>query len=168
MFNIGDLIIYSEQGICHIDEICEKTFMGVTRKYYVLHPIDNCRLEISIPVDSDKVMMLELIQREEAEEIIESFKLPGLDWIEINTFRMQTYSGIVKQGDRKEISKIANTLMVKKHQCEALGKKFYEQDNRLLISIQNILFAELAMALNTTSEEINERITAMIAEKERN
>ncbi|MDQ6596090.1 CarD family transcriptional regulator [Bacillus salipaludis] len=41
MFNIGDLIIYSGHGICRVDDICEKTVSGITRTYYVLHPMEN-------------------------------------------------------------------------------------------------------------------------------
>jgi CarD family transcriptional regulator len=163
MFNIGDLIIYSGQGICSIDDICERTFLGVTKSYYVLHPIENSSLKISAPVDNDKVMMLELINKNEAEEIIESFRLPGIGWIEIASHRIQGYSEIVKKGNRKEISQIANTLMRKKYKAELSGKKLYEQDSKLLTAIQNILFTELAMSLNTTFEEINEKIKSLIA-----
>lgn len=38
--------------------------------------------------------MLEIIDRNEAEEIIESFKLPGISWIEISSHRAETYSGL--------------------------------------------------------------------------
>ena len=41
MFNIGDLIIYSALGICRIDNICEQTYNGTTRKYYVIQPIED-------------------------------------------------------------------------------------------------------------------------------
>jgi CarD family transcriptional regulator len=91
MFNIGDLIIYSVHGICCIDDICEKTFMGVTRDYYILHPIQDSKLTISTPVENNKVIMLEIIDRNEAEEIIESFKLTGISWIEISSNRAETY-----------------------------------------------------------------------------
>ncbi|WP_256358056.1 CarD family transcriptional regulator [Bacillus sp. sid0103] len=74
MFNIGDLVIYSAHGICKIDDICEKTVSGTTRTYYELHPMDNDRqLTISIPVNTDKVVMLEPLQKAEAQEILESF-----------------------------------------------------------------------------------------------
>ena len=102
MFSIGDLIIYSGQGICCIDDICAKTYCDVTRDYYVLHPIENCKLTISIPVDNDKVKMLRLIDRNEAEEIIESFKLPGINWIEICSQRAKIYFKIVMKGENNE------------------------------------------------------------------
>ena len=60
MFDIGDLIIYSAQGICHIDDICKKTYAGVTRNYYILHPVHNSKLKISTPVDNNKLTMLKL------------------------------------------------------------------------------------------------------------
>lgn len=68
----------------------------------------------------------------------------------------------MKKGNRKEILKIANTLMRKK--LELKGKRIYEQDNNLLINIKNILFSELAIALNTTSEAIDKKIISLIAE----
>lgn len=168
MFNIGDIIIYSAHGICHIDDICEKTYLGVARNYYILHPIDDCKLKISTPVDNQKVTMLELIDKDEAEEILESFKLPGVSWIEIGSQRSEIYSEIIKKGNRKEISKVLSTLIRKKHEAEINGKKFYEQDSKLLKFIQNILFTELAMSLNTSYEDINEKVVSIMSLNERN
>jgi len=54
MFNIGDSVLYSSHGICLIEDICEKTFMGITKKYYVLHPMEDCKLSISTPVDNPR------------------------------------------------------------------------------------------------------------------
>lgn len=166
MFNVGDMIIYSSHGICCIDDICEKTYFGVTKNYYVLHPLGDDGLKISVPVDSDKATMLNLITGLEAEEILESFRLPGINWIELNSERNQIYSQIVKTGNRKEISKIVNTLMRKKIENESIGKKLYEQDNKLLAIVQNILFMELAIALDRTFEEINEKINGLVNENQ--
>lgn len=164
MFNVGDLIVYSAQGICRIDDICEKTYLGITRNCYILHPLQDPNLKICTPVDNDKVNMLELVDGDEAGEIIESFRLPGIDWIEPWGIRNQVYSKIIKKGNRKEISGLLNTLMRKKNQYEASGKKISEKDNRFLVLIQNTLFTELAMSLNTTFETINEKVSDLINE----
>jgi CarD family transcriptional regulator len=164
MFKVGDLIIYSGQGICRIEDICEKTILGETKDYYILHPVAGSSLKISTPVDNKKVLMMEIISLEEAHEIIEAFRLPGLEWIEAASYRVQEYSNIVKSGNRKKISKVANTLIRKKHEAELNGKKIPEQDNRILNNIKNILFLELAIAFETTFEAIDERITSLIVE----
>jgi len=166
MFNIGDSVLYSSHGICLIEDICEKTFMGITKKYYVLHPMEDCKLSISTPVDNPKATMLELIGKEEAEEILESFKQPGIDWIEVDNDRNRIYSDMLKSGNRKDISMIAKTLMKEKIKIESTGKKFHEKDKKLLTNIESTLFTELAFSLNTTYEAINEKVTNFISEYE--
>lgn len=59
---------------------------------------------------------------------------------------------------------IANTLMRKKIEIEYNGKKVFEKDKQLLTSIQNILFAELALTLKTSVEEIQDKIMEFINE----
>ncbi|MCF0148136.1 MAG: CarD family transcriptional regulator [Clostridium sp.] len=162
MFKKGDLVIYSSHGICKIDDICEKKISNVTKSYYSLHPMDDRKLSISIPVDNDKVNIQELLTKEESENIIDSFKFEGYEWIDMSNERNTKYNEILKQGNRTEIAKIANTLMKKKIEIEDNNKKFYEKDKKILQSIQNALFAELAFILNTTSEDIEEQININI------
>ncbi|WP_404328268.1 CarD family transcriptional regulator [Mesobacillus maritimus] len=165
MFNIGDLIIYSGHGICQIDDICEKTISGITRDYYVLHPMENNPpLTISTPVTNNKVVMLELIQKEEAHKILESFKKPGVKWDDNPNTRYNIYSELINTGERNEIAKVINTLMCKKIEAERKEKKLYERDQKLLNATQAILFKELSITLGTTFEEINERILKVILE----
>lgn len=148
MFNVGDLIIYSTHGLCHIDDICEKTYSGETKTYYVLHPLDNEKLQINTPVNNKTISMLEIMDKKEAEEILSLFTLPGIDWIEKSHQRTQTYSEVTRKGNRKEIARVINTLMLRKHEIELNGKKFSEYDRKLLTSMQNILFHEIAISLN--------------------
>lgn len=163
MFNKGDLILYSAHGICKIVDICEKTISNVKKNYYSLHPMEDGKLKISIPVDNDKVTMQELLTREETENIIESFKFEGYEWIDIDNERCTKYNEIIKEGNRTEIAKIANTLMKKKIELESNGKKFHEKDKKILLGIQSILFTELAFILNTTLEEIKDQINEYIS-----
>jgi CarD family transcriptional regulator len=159
MLNIGDLVIYSGHGICKVDDICDQTYSGNTKTYYVLHPLENSHeLTISIPVDNPKVNMSRIIQSDEAREILESFQSPGADWIENNHNRVQIYNDIVRKGNRKEIARVVHTLIRRKQQSELHDKKFGEQDKRLLFSIQNILFNELAISLNTTYDAIFDEV----------
>ena len=136
------------------------------KRYYVLHPIEDTKLKISAPVDNGKINMLELLNRQEAEEIIGLFEYPGASWIDINSKRNEIYSEVMKTGNRKEISRIVNTLIRKKYKTENAGKKFHERDQRLLSCAKNILFAELAIALDTTNEDIEDRVNEIIANSE--
>lgn len=164
MFNIGDVIIYSVHGLSKIDDICERTISNVTRKYYVLHPLEDTNLTITTPIDNDKVVMLKIMDKEEAEEILHSFREPGTAWIEDIRLRPVKYKEIIKTGNRKEIAKIASTLMRKEIELKLKEKKLYDQDRKMLSSIQNILFKELAVSLDSSYERISEQIIRMIKE----
>ncbi len=162
MFNIGDVVIYSAHGVSKIDNICEKTFSNVTKTYYELHPLEQTNLMISTPVDNDKVVMLKIMDREEAEEILHSFQQNGIDWVSNPRERIIQYKNVIKNGNRNEISKLVNTLM--RHQIELKrdNKKLYEQDRRILDMTQNILFKELAMTLDTSVEKIHTEVSSML------
>jgi len=156
MFTIGDLIIYSGHGICIIDDICEITISGTSRLYYELHPLENPqKLAIKVPVDNDKVMMLEMIKKDEASRILDSFSLPGIPWNDHPNLRYQLFSKSINSGDRMEIAKVINTIMRKKLAYKKEEKKLYEQDRKLMETTKNILFKELALALDSSFEEIN-------------
>lgn len=162
MFNIGDVIIYSVHGLSKIDDICEKTVANVTKMYYVLHPLEQSNLIISTPVDNDKVVMLKMMEREEAEEVLNSFRFSGIKWIDDSRQRNMNYQEMVKEGNRREIAKVANTLMRKEVELKQLNKKLYDQDHKILDTIQNILFKELAASLNTTTEKVSEQAYCLI------
>jgi len=162
MFKVGELIVYSTHGICQIDDICEKTYFDITKKYYVLHPLDNLKLSISTPVNSKAVAMLELLDQAEAKTILNSFGSSGIEWIEDSKQRTKTYSEIIKSGNRKGLAKVVNTLLRKKYDAQLENKKLVDQDLKLLISVQNILYRELAYSLNTSFESIMDEISNSI------
>ncbi|ASK63878.1 CarD family transcriptional regulator [Virgibacillus phasianinus] len=165
MFQIGDLIIYSAHGICRIDDICEKTVSGITRQYYVLHPeADQHQLTISTPVDNKKVVMLELIHEDEAYEILELFKYPGIKWNDNANLRFHIYSEVVNTGDRKDIAKVVNTLLRGKMEAALHDRKLHERDLKLLQTTKDTLFKELSISLDTSFEEINEIVIKVIRE----
>lgn len=162
MFHIGDLLIYTGQGICKVDDICDKTYSGITKTYYVLHPIENNhQLTINTPVDNENKIM-KLMNKEEAETILESFQLEGVNWIDKPPLRSKVFNEIVSSGNRLDIAKVANTLLKKQRELEMNGKKLYGQDVKILNTIQNIMFKELAIALNTSYKAINEKILIML------
>ncbi|MCU9612668.1 CarD family transcriptional regulator [Caldibacillus lycopersici] len=167
MLKIGDLIIYAGHGICRIDEICDKTYAGITKTYYVLHPIENNQqLTISTPVDNETAIM-HLMDQEEANHVLQSFYSDGVDWIEKTPIRGKVYSNIINSRNRLEIAKLANTLLRKKYELEKDGKKLYELDSKLLLSIQSILFKELALAYNISTQAILEKIETIIINNEK-
>ncbi len=162
MFAIGDHIIYSTHGLCRINDICDETVSGVTKKYYKLHPLENTLVTISTPVGNDKVVMLKLLQKEQALEIIEVFKQPEAE--SQTPQNPKTQPNKIHSGDRMQIAGVINALMRKKFDTQIQKESFYAHDYKLLNNTQIILFKELAHAMDVSFEDINKMINELVTE----
>ena len=162
MYNVGDVVIYSSHGLCSVEDICEQTFSDITKTYYVLQPLNDSKLTIRTPTDNAKKQLRDIINKEEAIKILHSFTSPGVEWIEQNTHRMRFHVEIVKTGDRQKQANLLNTLLRKKLEYEANEKKFPNQEEKLLHSLQEIIFSEFSVALDKPSEEIYEDVLAKL------
>lgn len=163
MYSIGDLVIYSAHGVCKIEDISEKTIAGVTRKYYELHPLWNkTQLAISAPINNDEVTIYDLIDKKEADEVLESFKNPALEWPDNANARHNAYSKLINSSNRKDIASVVNTLMRKRIEVEQNYKKLSQRDQDLLTEAQDTLFEELAITLDTSLEQVNKAVEKMI------
>ncbi|MGG0655730.1 CarD family transcriptional regulator [Rummeliibacillus pycnus] len=154
MYSNGDLIIYSSHGICHIDEVSESTFNDHTKLYYVLHPIDKEGLIIRIPVDSAESCFMPLVNAQESKALIKQFSSKGVDWIDNNSNRVRMFENTINNGNRYDIVSLLITLLRKKSEFALLERKLSNQDNKFLEFIQHTLFAEMAVALQTTPATI--------------
>lgn len=163
MFKIGDHVVYSVHGICKVTDICEKTVLGETNQYYILKPTeDKHNLTISAPVDSKKVPIQEIMAKEDALELIDSFKETGVKWLTRPNQRKNSFAKIIKSGDRNEIAKLVNTLMRKRIELVEENKKLNQQDSKLLKKTKTIFLEELSLATDLSVNKINNRIKKLI------
>ncbi|ATP41563.1 CarD family transcriptional regulator [Solibacillus sp. R5-41] len=163
MYNVGDVVIYSSHGLCSIKDICEQTFSDITKTYYVLEPLNDPNLTIRTPIDNEGKQLREIMKKEEAIKILHSFTSPGIEWVEQSTHRMRLHLEIIKTGDRQKQAHLLNTLLRKKIDYVALEKKFPTQEEKLILSLQELIFSEFSIVLNKSSEEIYDQVLAQIS-----
>lgn len=163
MFNIGDLVVYSTHGVCKIDDICEKTIVGMKKQYYELQPLENEReLTISAPVHGKEISIMELVNSDEAQNILKIFKNPTIETENIYPKHPNSYTKLVGSGDRKEIAVIVNALMRKEIEAEQNNKKLNKRDQDFLDVARDALFMELSISLDTSLEQLNDKVVGMV------
>lgn len=167
MYKIGDLLIYSNYGICRVEDICKMNYINDERLCYVLRPLAKKNLIINTPVDNERVKIHDLIDRKTAEQVLASFYEPGIKWIREARKRYREFKEHVKTGDRLVLAKVLNTLLRKNIELKEQRKKLHVQDRNLLEQIKKILFYELAMVFDTTYERIEDEINRRILEQMR-
>ncbi len=148
-FSIGDLIIYGETGVCRVEDIVEKEFLGVLRPCYKLQPLyQSCM--IFTPADNEAVFMRPIISCDEANALIDGYKnvmpveCPPASPRELS----ERYDKIIKLHDCAELIKLSVSIRAKREILIDKKKKLSAVDERYLKRAEDLLFGELAAALN--------------------
>ncbi len=164
MFRINDYIIYGDNGICKIDDICIPLIEGIdtNRKYYVLRPVNTARSKIYIPVDSDKAVIRKIMSYEEAMELIDS--IPSIEIIKIENekLKVSTYRYLFHKNNGKDMLGILKTLYLKREKRLKTGKKFSASDERYFHMAEEHLYNELSFSLGIKKEDMENFIAERV------
>lgn len=155
MIKMNDYFVYGTKGVCHLDDICEKSDGSQTRTYYVFHPVVNSGNKIMIPTVNPKIAMRPLINKEEAVQVIETFREPlTMEWSDNKKVRDKEFGDITKNGPLTAQAQLLKLLFLRQQYMKAQSKRFSDTDNRLLTTLQRQLFCELSLVLEKPYEEV--------------
>ena len=161
MFEIGEYIIYNNNGVCKVIDISASPYSkDKSNLYYTLQPVFDIKSKILIPVDSDKVFMRKIHTREEVQTIIESMVNIEPFWIEDRKQRELKLKETFKSHDSYSCMKMLKGLYVEKKNKNAEGKKLSNADNLIFTAAEKLLFEEFAVALDIPLESVSEYIEA--------
>lgn len=165
MYEVGELVLYGSTGVCRVEEVKEQPSpaTGEDRMYYVLRPLyEDC--VISAPVGSDKVFIRPIISKEEAEEIIGQIPQVRPEEYQGKAAREVTaqYEALLKSHDCRSLVKLTMSIYAKKQALLTQKRKFGAVDERFLKKGEDLLFGELAAALDVPRERVQEYIAAKV------
>ncbi|MCR5419559.1 MAG: CarD family transcriptional regulator [Lachnospiraceae bacterium] len=167
MYNVNDMVVYGNQGVCEVVKIgtLSMSMVDKKKKYYTLRPIYQREAAVYVPVDNVTAVMRPVISKTEAEDLIR--KIPDIDyaWITNEQERETQYKNALKTCDCEELVKIIKTLFKRKKTRIDEGKKVTVVDERYFRQAENQLYEELAYALNMDKNEIGDYINKSIAGK---
>lgn len=164
MYEVGQLVQYGSTGVCKITEIKIQSFpdMG-QRLYYVLQPLYKACV-ISAPVDSNKIFMRPIITKEEAERLISL--IPTLNYQAFHSRATRElsehYESLLKSHDCQDWIELTMSIYAKKESMHRQKRKFGSVDERFLKQGEDLLFGEMAAALEIPKEEVRGYIAARV------
>lgn len=156
MYSVSDTILYGTHGVCRIEEIAEKEFMGAKKEYYVLKPLGDPAATLFVPVNNEKAesKMRRILSKEEIYELIRTMPYEEANWIEHENERKEEYRKIIAGGDRIELIRMIKALYFHKKKREEEGKRLYLSDERFFHEAERILYEEFQYVLNIEREEL--------------
>lgn len=164
MFSKNELIIYNNEGVCRVDDICPlKEMTNSDRLYYKLSPIYG-KGSIFIPVDT-KVFMRPVITKTEALNLIS--KIPEIESKELNNCNQkqltEQYRSSLFSHDCEDLVRLIKTVYFKSKKQAEKGKKPSQTDQRYMKRAEELLNGELAVALDIKYEDVPEYIENELA-----
>jgi CarD family transcriptional regulator len=167
MYEIGDLIIHGNTGVCRVADISHYDTRGTDsdQLYYVLDSLYQ-KYTIYVPVDSDKVFMRPVISKDEADRLIDmiptiSVKAHKSVKTAVNELE-EHYRTFFKAHDCEDLITLTKSIYAKKLEAETQKRKFGAVDERFMKQAEELLFGELAAALDIPKDDVREYIEKRI------
>lgn len=154
MKKIGDYIIY-RRDVCKIIDYKKIN----NNDYYVLEPINDNSLRITIPIDN--VYIKELMNITELEELINN--IPNIDIIEENDRNIENkYKELLDSGIHENLIRIIKTTYIRNKNRVDNKKKISERDKHYFDLAEHYLYSEIGILLNKNFEDTKKYIVDIL------
>lgn len=160
MYEIGDYIVKSANGVCRVEDIVQPDF-SVSNKdklYYLLIPLDDANGKVYMPVDTKDTTVRMVMSEQEAWELIDQIKDIAEASIDNDKQKEQIYKEAIRSNDPKKLIEIIKSAYLRKQKRIKEGKKSTVVDDRYLSIAEKNLYAELGFVLKKDKDELYEII----------
>lgn len=164
MFQVGDYIVYGGHGVCQVKEIglMKSSIDGQSRNCYTLVPCYSKETVIFTPVDNKKVIMRQIMTREEAEGLIDHMKEAEPLKISDEKRREQSYKDAMRTCEADQLVKMIKAIYQRSQRRTRQGKKATDSDSRYFKMAEDCLYGELALSLEIDKKKVGEYIKSRI------
>lgn len=152
MLNIGDLVVHETAGVCRVEGLTQLD--GMSGNYYVLCPLYLKAATLYTPVEGGKVKLRPVMSRQAAIALIDA--IPNLEPVVFHGMNEQKQKStqILKSGDSYQLVRLTKTIYDDQKRRSKQGKKIGANHAAVLKKAENLLFGELATALELSYEDV--------------
>lgn len=155
MFKVNDYIMYGRTGVCQVTEIRNGKSMGnAGTDYYVLSPVFENNSVIMTPVDNEKVLMRNVISKQEIYSVIEAVSNEEAVWIDDDKIRNEKFKASIKAGICEDWIRLIKAIHLQMEEKKSIGKKISQMDEGVLKEVKKLLYEEFSLVLEILPEEV--------------
>ena len=160
MFSVGEYVVY-KKDVCKIVDIKENGLNNLN--YYILVPINDSSLKISVPTDNKCGFLRNLITKKQVNEIIEN--IPNIGIVENNDRMIETeYRKLLNSNKHDDLIKIIKTTYLRNKERIDNNKKTRDSDNTYFAQAETYLYNEFSIVLGLTYEETKNYVVKQVTE----
>lgn len=159
MYQVGDYVVKSANGICEVKDIVNPDFVDDDKKlYYELQPLSDNKTVLYVSTDRDDGSMRAVITEEEAENLIRMIPTIDEPWINNERERERNYKEAIKSNEPEKLIGIIKLIYQRKKTRQEQGKKTTMVDKQYFDKAEDLLYSELELVMKKSREEIYDQI----------
>lgn len=158
MYSIGDCVVYSNNGICRVEDIVMMNMQGDDKKYYLLIPINEKASKIYLPIDNTAGRIRMAMNKEQAMQLADSIGKIEEIHIRNDKEREAIYRDAYMSNDICKVISVLKAIFRRKAERQKNGKKSTVIDDKYFDLLKEQLYGELAYALGVEKEELEQII----------
>lgn len=166
MYQIGDYVVKLNNGVCQVKDIVtmDQPVAMRGKKYYLMVPYEDANAKVYVPVEGKNNNVRVVMSFDEAKAFIS--RIPQIQDAEIlsEKVREQEYKDAIRSGSPERLMSILKNIYKRCQNRIAQGKKSTTVDERYYKQAGNMLFSELAFALNCDKSEITKLVSDYIGD----
>ncbi len=163
MFEVGDKIIYGENGVCTVEKVAPLGMEGASQNklYYHLTPLVGTGTYFA-PVDSG-AFMRPVMSRDEAEALIDA--MPGIAPAICNDNRFNHVDAFYKELFRQHSCEALVSIVKGLHQRMTERKTKSSRAEATMKRAKDMLHGELSVALDMELDQVEPYILSRVGEQ---
>lgn len=164
MFQKGDYVVCGNNGICVVENVTTLNMTNIPKDslYYILKPVYSESSKVYIPVNNHKAVVRQALTKKEVHDLIARIPSLELIWVENEKQREHTYKECMRNNNCEDFVRIIKTLYLRKKDRQLKGQKVIGLDDRYLKMAEDLLYGELAVALEIEKKDVQAYITEEI------
>ena len=166
-FEAGMHVRYGGNGICLIDRIEDvpSPDFQPPRRCYILKPLRNNGMVVSVPVDSEVLCakLKPLLSREEIDRMLsETAQQEPMEWQPDRKLRGSEFRRILSAGDADQLLRLIRCVLHQRSLLAQNGKHLSAMDENFRKDAERMLDDEFAFSLGITPIEAGKYICRML------
>jgi CarD family transcriptional regulator len=155
MFKVGDTVLYSNSGVCKIQEISQKTFGESSKDYYVLVPVFNTNSTFFVPTGNKNLVdkMRNVLSAEEIKQKLSCDDF-AIEWIDNDRLRNEEFKKLVSCGKFEQTLSLARCICFHSQEISESGKKLHKSDEMVYKDAIKVLFEEMSLYANLEKDDV--------------
>ena len=162
MFQINDIVVYENGGVCRVEKIGTPDFVKSGDVYYTLQPVFDHAGTIYVKVKNDRHVIRSVISKEEAKEYLDHVGEIKPLYSDNDKQRDKDFKDALRSCELEQWFSMLKGIKKESDRRQADGKKLNMSDERNMQKVGKLLTTEYSAVLEISLDEARAMIEGVI------